>query len=322
MKFELEKIVLDLKVNWKLSRNESLTKTNFIFKIIEDDMVYMGEIAPNIRYHETSEKILRDFDHFQSSYSPSIPLEKILYESNFSHSFQFAVESAFTHRNSQMNLRSIKDFLHLPEINEVETSFSVPIMDESLLGNYLKQLSRFKFIKIKTNQDNAIRFVKTIASKTNAILRVDGNEAWEDFDLYKKFEEQVKHLNIQFVEQPFKAKMVDEYIALKKNSLFEIMADESIEQEVDFDLIEQQFHSINVKLMKAGGYQKAIALLKEAKKRKMKTMLGCMIETSLGISCALQLAGLADYYDLDGSLLIKKDPFNFIQESNGSLSLK
>ena len=322
MKFELEKIQLDLKVNWKLSRNETLQKQNYIFKIIDHDKEFLGEIAPNIRYGETAEKIENDFLTFQKFFQSEEQLYDFLYQEDFSHSFQFAVESAFTHKKAAHAKKSVANYLGLTPVNNIDTSYSVPIMEEDLLVNYLKDLKRFKYIKIKVNQENAISFVKSVASKTNALLRVDGNEAWSDLDSYKKFEEAIKDCNIQFIEQPFAASNIDSYIGLKQNSLFEIMADESIEQNPDFDMLEKQFHSINVKLMKAGGYTKAIHLLTEAKARGMKAMIGCMIETSLGISSAMNIASLANYYDLDGSLLIKNDPFDLIEENNGSLTLK
>lgn len=322
MNFSLDKIKLDLKVNWKLSRNETLFKENYIFKIHHPTGEYIGEVAPNIRYGETSDKIESDFQKFLEDFKKNSDIYSFLYSKDYSHSFQFAVESAFTHLNAHLEAKSIEKFLGLNESHSVDTSFSVPIMDESLLQDYLKNLSRFKYIKIKVNQENAIDFVKQIAKYTNASLRVDANEGFSDFDSYKRFEKEISNYNIQFVEQPFKSSMVDEYIKLKKESQFEIMADESIEQNVDFDELSKQFHSINVKLMKAGGFKKAISLLQEARRRNMKTMIGCMIETSLGIGCALRLTSLGDYFDLDGSLLIKKDPFNFIEESNGSLSIK
>ena len=321
MNFELKKIKLDLKVNWKLSRNETLFKENFIFKIVVGEKEFLGEVAPNIRYQETPEKIQADFDQFQKDFIEEADISSFLYSKNYSHSFQFAVESAFVHMQAADANVSVSDCLGLERPISVDTSYSVPIMDENLLADYLKDLNRFKYIKIKVNADNATEFVKEISKHTQAKLRVDGNEAWSDYDRYKKFEESIKDCNIQFIEQPFKSTMVDEYIRLKPDSLFEIMADESIEQTVDFDSLQKQFHSINVKLMKAGGYYKAIVLLTEARSRGLKTMLGCMIETSLGISCALHLSSLGNYFDLDGSMLIKKDPFNFIKESNGTLSL-
>lgn len=321
MKFELEKIQLDLKVNWKLSRNETLYKENFIFKIVNKNQIYTGEIAPNIRYQETSEKIEQDFINFQKDYEFSEDISSFLYSKCYSHCFQFAVESAFVHLNSALSDCTVCEYLGLEEPGPIYTSYSIPIMEEKKLKAYIQKIERFHFLKIKVNKENAAHFVKTIANLTNMPLRIDGNEAWTDFDSYLKFEEEIQAVNIQFIEQPFAASMVDEYMALKPISHFEIMGDESIEQDVDFELIAKQFHSINVKLMKAGGYTKAIDLLKNAKKYGLKTMLGCMIETSLGISSAIHLSDLADYFDLDGSLLIKEDPFNLITESNGSLRL-
>ncbi len=321
MQISIESKRLDLKVNWKLSRNETLFKENFFIKITDGSFYGLGEIAPNIRYNETKEKILEDFEHFQKLNPNFDNILELLKIKDFSHSFKFGVESAFIHLKSKKGKKSVSVFLGLTAPKPIETSYSIPIMDESLLDDYIKNIERFKYIKIKINKDNALSFVKQIASKTAAPLRVDGNEAWDSLDEYLEFEEKIKDLNIQFIEQPFASTMVDEYISLKKISRFEIMADESIESNVDMELIAKQFHSVNIKLMKASGYINAIRLLNEAKACGLKTMIGCMIETSLGISSAIHLSSLCDYFDLDGSLLLKNDPYDFISESRGVLSL-
>ena len=67
MNWEIEKIKLDLIVNWKISRNESLFKNNFILKLKQGDQVFLGEVAPNIRYGEDEEKILKDFNTLKES---------------------------------------------------------------------------------------------------------------------------------------------------------------------------------------------------------------------------------------------------------------
>ena len=130
----------------------------------------------------------------------------------------------------------------------------------------------------------------------------------------------MKKINIQFVEQPMPASMKDEYIYLRKKSPIEIIADESVETVADFNELSKMFHGINVKLMKASGYGNAIDLLKSAKSYKMKTMIGCMIESSLAIYSALNITSLVDYIDLDGSLLVANEPFGLITESDGLLS--
>ena len=79
---------------------------------------------------------------------------------------------------------------------------------------------------------------------------------------------------------------------------------------------------INMKLMKTGSYSNGLRILREAKAAGMRTMIGCMVETTLGISSALNLSGLADYVDLDSFLLLKDEPFVLVKEQNGILYFK
>ena len=97
------------------------------------------------------------------------------------------------------------------------------------------------------------------------------------------------------------------------------MADESITNEENFYILAQQFHGINMKLMKAGGYINGLNILNEARKYGLKTMIGCMIETTLGISSAMNICYNINYIDLDGSFIIKNEPFKLVTEENGRL---
>ena len=116
--------------------------------------------------------------------------------------------------------------------------------------------------------------------------------------------------------------MVEEYFELRKISKYELMADESLLLDFNGEKFQKMFHGINVKIMKTRGVENAKKLLLKAKKFGLKTMVGCMIESSLGISEALHLASLCDYIDLDGSLLLKNDPYaHLIKEENGRLTL-
>ena len=308
-----------MRVNWKLSRNETLFKENFIITLKEKGQEAQGEIAPNIRYQETPQKISSDFDELTQRLKTE-KLDSILNSNNFCNSFNFAVDSALIHLRAKEKELKVYEFLSLTKPSPIQTSYTVPIMEEDELADYLKKIERFNFIKIKVNKDNSISFCKAIAKLTNKALRIDANEGWDSLEDYLKFEAAISDLNVEFIEQPFPSDRVDLYKNLKAISKYLIIADESITNTVDFDEIESCFHGINVKLMKAGSYSQAISFLKEAKKRNLKTMLGCMIESSLGISCALNLYELVDYFDLDGSLLIKNDPYNLILEENGFIS--
>jgi L-alanine-DL-glutamate epimerase-like enolase superfamily enzyme len=150
---------------------------------------------------------------------------------------------------------------------------------------------------------------------------VDANEAWKDPETLLRFMEGLTPFHIEFVEQPLPSTMVDEYLYLKPRSPYTLMADESICADADFESLKKQFHGVNMKLMKAGGYRNGIRLLKEAKQHGLKTMVGCMVETTLGMQGAWHLCALSDYADLDGYLVIKDEPFGMLKEEDGLVKM-
>jgi hypothetical protein len=132
-----------------------------------------------------------------------------------------------------------------------------------------------------------------------------------------QFLPKLKKYPILFVEQPMPAYLKEEYVYLKKHTPFPLMADESVLDRPDMSALEKQFHGINMKLMKAGGYLNGLRILNEARRRKMKTMVGCMVETTLGIHSAWNLCAGVDYADLDGCLILANEPFEMLNEENG-----
>jgi L-alanine-DL-glutamate epimerase-like enolase superfamily enzyme len=153
-------------------------------------------------------------------------------------------------------------------------------------------------------------------------LRVDANEAW------RTKEEALDNLRwlagvsrLEFVEQPMPASTSLADLAwLKSRSPVPLMADESYLRTADLAACRQGFHAVNVKLVKAGGLDQAAEALRAAREAGLKTMLGCMIESSIGISAAAHLAELTDYLDLDGSLLIMKDAYEGVTAVKGVVS--
>lgn len=315
MDLEITPIKLDLSVPWKLSRNESLFKNNFIVKISEAGFCAQSEIAPNVRYGETSEIVLREFEEFKSL--PGSFLER-LDARDWKHSLRFALESAYLNLEAQKQNQSLSQMLGLQGPFEVDTCFSVPIMEIAEVESYVKKLTRFKSLKIKVNKECAVDLVCEVHRHCpQALLRVDGNEAWDDLVDYLEFEKLVSDLPIEFIEQPFPAARKDLYLDFYSQTKFCIMADESIEDRDNLDELKTMFHAVNVKLMKTGSLIKARDFLIRARSLGLKTMIGCMIESGLGISYALYLSELVDWADLDGFLLIKNNPFPLIEEVDG-----
>ena len=325
MQWAIEEKTLPLKFTWKISRNSSDEKTNLFIKVNDDKNFAYGEVAPNIRYGETLENIKEQFANFQKNYNQDISnlgeFENFLDSLNLSHSLRFGIESSYIHLICKNQNISPAKYFNLEMPKQVSTSFSVPIVDVETIKDFVKDLKRFNSLKIKVNSETGLAMVKEVAKCTDQKLRIDGNEAWDNVESLLQFIQEIKDFNIEFIEQPMPSKMIEEYKYLKPLCPFDLIADESIEDKGNFSELKQQFHGVNMKLMKAGGYVNGLKIINEAKKNNLKIMIGCMIETSLGIYSAYNLSYGADYLDLDGFLIIKDDPFKMLGEKDGLLFL-
>jgi len=153
-------------------------------------------------------------------------------------------------------------------------------------------------------------------------VRVDGNEAWRSKEeALRQLEWLAADRHIQFVEQPMPATTpLADLVWLKQRSPLPVMADESYLCAADIGRCAEGFHAVNVKLVKAGGISAGYAALQAARRAGLKTMLGCMIESSILISAAAHLAELTDFLDLDGNLLITNDPYAGATAERGVVS--
>ena len=319
MQIKVEKIQLHLKTTWKISRNASDIKENIILSLGDAK----SEVAPNIRYGETPDIVTSEIPKVLPKVPRSLRrLEDIMGGFSGHHATRFGLESLLVHYFADLEGKQPYEYLGLEKPTDVETSFSLPIMEEEKIKSYLEENSQYNCYKIKVDATTAVETVQKVQSLTSKNLRIDANEGFESAQQVMDFLSQVDQSKIEFLEQPLPASSIEESIKLFKVCPVTIIADESVEDDADFSELKQMFHGINVKLMKAGGYFNAIRLLKEARAHGMKTMIGCMIETSLGIWSAMQLNTLADYLDLDGYLLISNDPYHLINNKNGKLSIR
>jgi len=324
--WSIKEIELPLKFTWNISRNSSDIKRNFIIEVKNGSITALGEVAFNVRYGESRELILAKFEEFKAAapqeFNGVENLVAFLDTMDLPQSLKFGIESSFVHYVSILSGKSVAQLMGTNVVSSVKTSFSIPIMEVGKVESFIKEnnLGRFSVLKVKVNKDNAHDFCQEILRLTNVSLRVDANESFESASETMKFLENFSNISrLEFLEQPLKSDQHEEALELKKHSSVLLIADESVTNGEIGDYFKERFHGINVKLMKAGGYMKAVKQLRQAKLLGLKTMLGCMIETSLGISSALNISGGVDFYDLDGCLLIKEDPYKLISEENGKI---
>lgn len=329
MNWSIEKIILDLKYTWRISRNASDQKTNLLVKITGDQCIGTGEAAPNIRYNELPEQLITQFENFVSLVPNEInsldQLEALLKDIPLSNALRFAIESAYIHYASATSGQTVSGLLGIDRPPpSMPTSYSIPVMDIGEMKKFYEtnQLSRFSYIKIKIDSESGLEAINYLSRFCTSALIVDANEAFIDVEACIYFLEGIKKKKIEFIEQPMPSAFLEEFVYLKKHSPFRLFADESITSYADFSLMKKMFDGVNIKLMKAGGYLNAIRLLREAKNNQLQTMIGCMVETTLAISSAYHLSSLADYIDLDSFLVVKDEPFHLVEETSGFLSLK
>ncbi|MFM9051214.1 MAG: enolase C-terminal domain-like protein, partial [Bacteroidota bacterium] len=203
-------------------------------------------------------------------------------------------------------------------------SYTIPIMEPGLVREFYEKqrLERFESIKLKIDRDSAADLLHELISCDPGKILLDANEAFTDVEDCIRFLESIRRIPLELVEQPLPSRLMDEAVYLKKYSPFKLFADEAVTHDPDMDHVVAAYHGINMKLMKTGGYLQGVRILKEARKRGLRTMIGCMVETTLGISSALTLTGLADYTDLDSFLLLKEEPFRILQEKSGKLTFQ
>ena len=159
-------------------------------------------------------------------------------------------------------------------------------------------------IKLGTEQD--LEIIQTLRQHTDATFRIDANCAWT-VEQTIEMSHQLKELGVEFIEQPLAADDWDGMKSVYESSVLPVLADESCRTESDVERCHGYFHGINIKLMKCGGLTPARRMIDKAKSLGLQLMVGCMCESSVGISAIAQLLPCLDYVDMDGALLLKKD---------------
>ncbi len=312
---------LPLKFTWKISRGQSSEKTLYFIEVKDKEHVGTGEVAGITADPQQADVLIQQFEHFKKQKVSDLPG---LLQLDLPTHLKFGITSAFSHLQAQKQGKTLHQWLNLTNITPLPTSFSLPILPINEIGDFYREfeLHRFPVLKLKVSQDQAAESCQELARHYPGPLRIDANEAFPDCKQTLRFIKDIQNLPLQFIEEPLPRGSIDEYKKLKLKSPVPIFADESVQQSLLSETLRDQFHGINVKLMKAGSYQRARQQIEQAKEWKMGIMLGCMVESSLGIAGALTIAADVDHFDLDGFLYFQDEPMHLVAESQGHLTYR
>lgn len=326
MKLSWKQYDLKLKHTFRISRSARDIAPVIILEFEHDGIIGYGEASPTSRYGESLDTIVSFFQRIDlSRFESPLLLDDIL-------NYIDAMTPGNTSAKCALDL-ALHDWIgkkigvplyQLWGLNPKKTaqcSFTIAIDSKEVVEQKVREAEEYPILKVKVGLDNDKEMIATIRSITDKVLYVDANEGWKDKHFALERIKWLKDQNVEFVEQPMPAAQFDDLQWLRDKSDLPIIADESVLRLSEIPKLAKAFDGINIKLMKCTGLREAMKMIHTAQSLNMKIMMGCMIETAVGISAGAHLGPLLDYADLDGNVLISNDPFEGVRNIRGELLL-
>jgi L-Ala-D/L-Glu epimerase / N-acetyl-D-glutamate racemase len=197
------------------------------------------------------------------------------------------------------------------------TSYTLGIDTVEGTRDRARRAGDFRAIKVKVGGRDDLERLRVVREETAAPLRVDANEGWT-LEAARELVPALVELGVELIEQPFPAADLESFRALRElDPLPPVIVDEGCQDLRDVAPVAGYADGINVKLAKSGGLREALRMVHAARALGLRVMIGCMVESQLGVAPAAQIASLADWVDLDGHLLLADEPFRGLQLEEG-----
>ena len=300
-------VTLKLAETFTISRGSEDEADVVQVELRHDGVAGFGEAAPIERYDESAASALAWLDGLELGNDP-FALEEI--ESRLppgEQAARAAVDAALHDLQGKLTGLSVYRLLGLRRAGP-PSSFTIWLGDPDDMGRRAERAAGrgFKRLKLKLGGRDGLdaERVDAVRSVTDLPLQCDVNEAWS-------FEEALDYLprmELEYCEQPLVAGDPDGP-ELKRRSPVPIFVDEDCHTLGDVPACAERAHGINIKLAKSGGIREAVRMVHAARALGLGVMLGCMVESGLGIAAGAHVASLMDHVDLDGNLLLAHDPW-------------
>jgi L-alanine-DL-glutamate epimerase-like enolase superfamily enzyme len=305
-----------------ISRSSHAHYDNVRIEIEADGVVGIGEAAPSAYYGETQATVLAALETYRPLVEAAHPddvraleaaLERRLGRNGAARQ---AISAACHDWRGKRYGAPLHRLLGLSVDSIPPTSFTIGIASPEEMAAKVAEAAGYRILKIKMGFEGDEEVLERISAMTDQRIRVDANAGWTRKQALRKLEV-LEDVGVELVEQPLPAEDLDGLAELTGASQIPIVADESCLTTRDLGRVVGAVDGVNVKVVKAGSVTESLRLLESARALGLLTMLGCMIESSLGIAPAVHLSPLADFVDLDGHLLISDDPFRGLTLEEG-----
>ena len=303
-----------------IARSSADTFERVIFEISEDGVTGRGEAAPTNYYGQDAQGVAAALEGVEAGDPWDI-------EGALARNYAIPPSALTALDNAMHDLAARR--LGVPVYRllglarpEPVSAYTLGIADRETTVAHARSLRAHRILKVKVGGWNDIETVRTVRESTEADLWVDANEAFSPEEAVEVVTE-LKEIGVGMIEQPVPVFAGTEALHKATEAAFPVplIADESAITARDVPGLAGCVSGVNVKLAKCGGIRRALEMIHTARAHGMLVMLGCMVETSLGISAAAQISGLVDFVDLDGAMLLADDPYAGPVYDNGRILL-
>ncbi len=284
-----------------------------------------GEADPSAYYGETADTVLAALGKLEP-HLPADPFDLEQAEARFA---QLAPNSAAARAALSAALHDLVGkrlgqplwrLWGLDPARAPRSSFTIALDTPERMREKVIEASSYPILKIKLGTDRDEEILKTIRDATDKPIRVDANAGWTRERAFRMLPV-LRDFGVEFVEQPLPPTDLEGIAALRRQGVLPVVVDESCVVATDVPRVAGAADGINIKLAKCGSLREALRMVAAARAQGMLVMVGCMIESSLGITAAAHFTPLLDAADLDGAALTVNDPFRGATIEGGQICL-
>ena len=310
MQVHLKKYVLPLKHTFSISRESHDFQNTMIASLTLNGKTGYGEATSNPYYKITTQTMMDEIN----AISPEIErfdftkpeiFHAFLVSKGLSNFAICALDLAAHDLYGKLLGKPLYEIWGTSIENYPTTNYTIGIASIDVMLAKMQEMP-WPIYKIKLGTSDDVAIVRELRKHTDAIFRIDANCAWTATETIHNAP-LLKELGVEFLEQPLKA---DDWSGMEEvmhHSILPVIADESCIVESDVEKCALHFSGINIKLTKCGGLTPALRMIKKGKELGLSVMVGCMTESTVGISAIAQLIPQLNYVDMDGALLLKSD---------------
>lgn len=295
---------------WPLARPFAIsrgvkTRADVVAVTVTDgDVSGRGECVPYPRYGETVDGVAADIRKIGPALSDGLDREDLL---NVLHpgAARNAVDNALWDLEAKKTGKRVWEIAGIDEPATYVTAETIGIGAVDDMAEAAGRLKSAPLIKVKLDGEQVLARMRAVRDQApGARLIIDPNEGWT-LDQLREYAPELAALGVEMIEQPVPAAS-DEGLA-EYDPPVPICADEACHTSRDLPALAGKYQMVNIKLDKTGGLTEALKLARQARDAGFTVMIGCMVGTSLAMAPALLLGQFAEFVDLDGPLLLKRD---------------